>query len=210
MSDIVTTDTGDAAVADADQPRDDTDVLFRDDVDDADDLPTRASRRIVTAWTVVFAALVIAGAGFVAGIQMEKHNAPAATGAGGFAAFARNGGFPGAGGAGGGFPGANGATGGFPGANGAAGATPGGGATGATPAPASSGTTGQIKLVDGSNIYITTSDGSTVKISTTPTSKVTKASPGALGDLKAGDTITVQGAAGSDGTIAASSISQAP
>ena len=114
MSDIVTTDTGDAAAADADKPRDDTDVLFRDDVDDADDLPTRASRRIVTAWTVVFAALVIAGAGFVAGIQMEKHNAPAATGAGGFAAFARNGGFPGAGGAGGGFPGANGATGGSP------------------------------------------------------------------------------------------------
>ena len=98
MSDIVTTDTGDAAAADADKPRDDTDVLFRDDVDDADELPTRASRRIVTAWTVVFAALVIAGAGFVAGIQMEKHNAPAATGAGGLAAFARNGGFPGAGG----------------------------------------------------------------------------------------------------------------
>ncbi len=39
MSDIVTTDTEDAA-ADADKPRDDTDVLFRDDVDDADDLPT--------------------------------------------------------------------------------------------------------------------------------------------------------------------------
>ena len=31
-------------------------------------------------------------------------------------------------------------------------------------APASHGTTGQIKLVDGSNIYITTSDGSTVKV----------------------------------------------
>ncbi len=89
MSDIVTTDTGDAAAADADKPRDDTDVLFRDDVDDADDLPTRASRRIVTAWTVVFAALVIAGAGFVAGIQMEKHNEPATTGLpAGFAAFA--------------------------------------------------------------------------------------------------------------------------
>ncbi len=215
MSDIVTTDTGDPAAADADKPGDDTDVLFRDDVDDADELPTRASRRIVTAWTVVFAALLIAGAGFVAGIQMEKHNAPAATGAGGLAAFARNGGFPGAGGAGGGFPGANGATGGFPGANGAGGATaggatPNGGAAGATPAPASNGTTGQIKLVDGSNIYITTSDGSTVKVSTTPTSKVTKSVAGAVGDLKAGDTITVQGAAGSDGTIAAGSISQAP
>ena len=92
MSDIVTTDSGDAAAADADKPRDDTDVLFRDNVDDADDLPTRASRRIVTAWTVVFAALVIAGAGFVAGIQMEKHNEPAATGLPpGLAAFANGG-----------------------------------------------------------------------------------------------------------------------
>ncbi len=92
----------------------------------------------------------------------------------------------------------------------AGGATPNGGAAGATPAPPSNGTTGQIKLVDGSNIYITTSDGSTVKVTTTPTSKVTKSAAGAVSDLKTGDTITVQGATGSDGTIAASSISQAP
>ena len=74
----------------------------------------------------------------------------------------------------------------------------------------SNGTTGQIKLVDGSNVYITTSDGSTVKITTTPASKVTKSVAGAVGDLKAGETIIVQGTTGSDGTIAASSISEAP
>lgn len=189
MSDTVTTDVPD-----------ETDVLFRDDVDEPDEMPTRASRRVVTAWTMVFAALVIAGAGFVAGIQMEKHNEPAATGLpSGLAAFAnaRNGALNGAGA--------------FANRGANAGATGANGATGApAQAPASSGTTGQIKLVDGSNIYITTSDGSTVKISTTPASKVTKASPGALTDLKAGDTITVQGAAGSDGTIAATSISQTP
>ena len=60
----------------------DTDVLFRDDVDDIEEMPTRASRRIVTAWTIVFAALVVAGAGFVAGIQIEKRNAPAAAASG--------------------------------------------------------------------------------------------------------------------------------
>ena len=106
------------------------------------------------------------------------------------------------------FTGAFGNRGANAGATGATGPT--GGAAGAAPAPASNGTTGQIKLVDGSNIYITTSDGSTVKVTTTPTSKVTKWVAGAVGDLKAGDTITVPGAAGSDGTIAASSISQAP
>jgi hypothetical protein len=159
-------------------------------------MPARASRRVVTAWTVVFAALVIAGAGFVAGIQMQKHNEPAATGLpASLAAFATR----------------NGALNGGAGALLATGAANGrASARRCTPAPASNGTTGQIKLVDGSNIYITTSDGSTVKVTTTPTSKVTKSVAGAVGDLKAGDTITVQGAAGTDGTIAASSISQAP
>ncbi len=76
----------------------DTDVLFRDDVDDIEEMPTRASRRIVTAWTVVFAALVVAGAGFVAGIQIEKRNAPAAAASGlppGLRSFANGGGFAG-------------------------------------------------------------------------------------------------------------------
>jgi hypothetical protein len=196
MSDTVTTEI------------DDTDVLFRDDVDEPDEMPTRASRRVVTAWTMVFAALVIAGVGFVAGIQMEKRNAPAATGLpAGLAAFAnaRGGAFTGAGGA---APGAFANRG--AGANGAT--SSGGGATanGASQAPVSNGTTGQVKLVDGSNIYLTTSDGSTVKVATTTTSKVTKATPGAVSDLKAGDTITVQGATGTDGTIAATSISQTP
>ena len=94
MSDTVTTETDAPEPAKGETPPDQTDVLFRDDVDEPDEMPTRASRRVVTAWTVVFAALVIAGAGFVAGIQMQKHNEPAATGLpAGLAAFAnaRNG-----------------------------------------------------------------------------------------------------------------------
>jgi len=162
----------------------DTDVLFRDDVDDIDEMPTRSSRRIVTAWTVVFAALVVAGAGFVAGIQIEKRNAPAAAASGlppGLRAFANGGG---------GFAGSQ-----LPAAQGDAG---------------TAGTTGKVKLVDGANVYITTSDGSTVKVATSSSSKVTKSVDAALSDLKAGDTIVVQGTTGADGTIAASSISQAP
>ena len=65
-----------------------------------------------------------------------------------------------------------------------------------------------MKLVDGANVYITTSDGSTVKVSTSSSSKVTKSVDAALNDLKAGDTIVVQGTTDADGTIAASSISQ--
>ena len=171
---------------------DDTDVLFRDEAEDLDEeMPTRAKRRVVTAWTMVFAAFVIAGLGFVAGIQIEKRNPPAATGLpSGLAAFANaraNGAFPGS------FAG---------GGNNARGA--------AAQTPASNGTTGKVKLVDGANVYITTADGSTVKVTTSSGSKVTKAAPGAVSDLKAGDTITVQGTTGSDGTIAATSITQTP
>jgi hypothetical protein len=161
----------------------DTDVLFRDDVDDIEEMPTRASRRIVTAWTIVFAALVVAGAGFVAGIQIEKRNAPAAAASGlppGLRSFANGGGS-----AGGQLPAAT--------TQGDAG---------------NAGTTGKVKLVDGANVYITTSDGSTVKVSTSSSSKVTKSVDAALNDLKAGDTIVVQGTTDADGTIAASSISQ--
>ena len=164
-----------------------TDVLFRDDVDDMEEMPTRASRRIVTAWTVVFAALVVAGAGFVAGIQMEKHNAPAAAASGlppGLRSLANGGAFTG------------------------------GqllcGARTARADAGTAGTTGKVKLVDGANVYITTSDGSTVKVATSSSSKVRKSVDAAVSDLKAGDTIVVQGTTGADGTIAASSISQTP
>ena len=174
----------------------DTDVLFRDDVDDMAEMPTRASRRIVTAWTVVFAALVIAGAGFVAGIQMEKHNEPAS------AATGLPAGFRGFGNGGGGLP-----TGQFPGA--ATGQLP-GGATNAPTGATGTGTTGTVKLVDGANVYITTSDGSTVKVTTSSTSKVTKTVDAPLSDFKAGDTIVVSGTTGADGTIAASTISKTP
>ena len=162
-----------------------TDVLFRDDVDDMEEMPTRASRRIVTAWTVVFAALVVAGAGFVAGIQMEKHNAPAAAASGlppGLRSLANGGAFTG-----GQLPAAT---------------TQGDAGT--------AGTTGKVKLVDGANVYITTSDGSTVKVATSSSSKVRKSVDAAVSDLKVGDTIVVQGTTGADGTIAASSISQTP
>ncbi len=185
MSDIATDDT-----AADDTATDDTDLLFRDEADDPDEMPTRASRRVVTAWTIVFAALLLAGAGFVTGIQMEKRNAPAATGLPpGLAAFANgraNGVFNGGGAAR------------IPGAP---------GATGAQAAP-TGGTTGTVKLVDGANVYVTTSDGSIVKITTSPTSKVSKTTPGAVSDLKAGDTVVVQGATSADGSVAATAITQ--
>ena len=179
MSDTTTDDTA----------TDDTDLLFRDEADDPDEMPTRASRRVVTAWTLVFAAFLLAGAGFVAGIQMEKRNAPAAAalppGLAAFASGRANGLFDGGG------------------------AARNSGVTGAAnPGASATETTGTVKLVDGANVYVTTSDGSIVKVTTTPTSKVATTTAAAVSDLKAGDTVVVQGATSADGSVAATSITQ--
>ena len=52
-----------------------TDYFFADDVDE---MPDPSSRRLVTPWTLAFAALLVGGLGFVAGIQMEKRQASSA------------------------------------------------------------------------------------------------------------------------------------
>lgn len=100
----------------------------------------------------------------------------------------------------------------FPGlgANGAnrvgAGANP-FGAGGATGGTANGNTSGQVKLVDGKNVYVTTSSGSIVKVTTSDQVTVTKQAAGKVTDIKPGDTVTVRGSTNSDGTVAATSIS---
>ena len=74
-------------------------------------------------------------------------------------------------------------------------------------APAS-GTTGTIKLVDGSTIYVQTASGELVTIKVNGQTKVAVASAGKLADLKAGDPVTVQGSTGADGTVTATEVTE--
>ena len=94
----------------------------------------------------------------------------------------------------------------FPGggANGAP--TGNGAATGGATTGGGNGTTGQIKLIDGTNVYVTDSTGKTTKVATTADSKVSVAQPSSLSALKVGDTVVVVGTTGSDGTVNATSI----
>jgi hypothetical protein len=127
-------------------------------------------------------------------VQQDNGNSSSSTpGAGSFAALAQQ--F----GGGGAFPGAGG-SGAAPTGNGAA---PGGATTGAA---GGNGTTGQIKLIDGANVYITDSTGKTTKVATSADSKIAIAQAGSLSDLKVGDTVVVVGTTGSDGTLNATSI----
>jgi hypothetical protein len=173
----------------------------------AEELAHAAPKRWWNRGTVVLAGLVLLGGGFVGGLQVQKHwGATTGTGSGfgGFNAAAGGGaGRYGAGGAGRGGAGAY----GFPGGTGAAGGATGGGATGGQGAPAaSSGTTGTVKLVDGSTIYVQTSDGNVVTVNTDGKTAVAAASKSTIKSIKAGQKVTVQGSAGSDGTVTATSV----
>jgi hypothetical protein len=144
------------------------------------------SRRRLSALRIGLLVALGVGAGFVVGVQLQKGQAPAAVStASGGTGFAGRTGFGGA-------AGATGATGSRT-AGGTAGAA-GGGAT-----------VGQVKLIDGTNVYVTDTSGNTVKVATTG-STISKSAPATVTDLAIGDTVIVRGATGSDGTVTATAI----
>ena len=70
-------------------------------------------------------------------------------------------------------------------------------------------TTGQITAIDGKTLTIQTAQAS-VKVTLGDSAKVNTYKAGGVTDLKVGDSVIVAGAAGSDGTVAATSLSQLP
>ncbi|WP_433385470.1 hypothetical protein ACQPZX_28635 [Actinoplanes sp. CA-142083] len=172
---------------------------FRDD-GLAQELAKAAPKKWWNKATVVLGAVVLLVGGFVGGLQAQKQWGTSSTGGGNRAAS----GFPGAG---------TGRYGGGSGAYGFPGGLPGGGTStgqqgGATTAAA--GTTGTVKLVDGTTIYVQTPDGNVVTVKTDGKTKVATAKTGKVADVKAGQSITVQGATGSDGTVTATSVTAQP
>jgi hypothetical protein len=191
---------------------------FADDLNDQ--LAARAPRRYYTRATAVLAALVLLAAGFFAGAQVQK-NYGTSTNASGRTAGGSN--LAGAGGAGnfggGGFAGRQGGPNGGTGTGGATGGTTGGTGTGGTGTGSGAGTgaaagggnvtTGTVKLVDGTTVYIQTSDGTVVTVKTNGSTSVQVAQSGALSDLTPGAQVTVEGSAGSDGTVTATKVTKA-
>ena len=161
----------------------------------ADDLAERldavAPRRWANRTTVALTGLVLLVGGFVAGAQVQKHwgTTAASSGARGNNPFANASANP--------FAGGN-----FGGGTGRGGT--GTGTTGGT----RGGTTGTVKLVDGTTIYLTTADGQTLIVKTTPSTTVSVNQAGTLKDLAPGATVTIQGQTGSDGSLSATSITK--
>ena len=67
-------------------------------------------------------------------------------------------------------------------------------------------TTGKVKLVQGSTIYVTTTDGNTVKVSVPSSTAITKSVTTKLSGVHPGDNVTAIGTASSDGVIKATSV----
>lgn len=167
-------------------PPDQQDEETRDD-GLAAELAKAAPRRWWNRGTLALGGIALILAGFLGGIQVQKSYGTAATAAG--AGAARGAGLGGAGRGAGAY--------GFPGA----------GANGGASAPAAaSGTAGTVKLVDGDTIYVQTADGTVVTVKTSGNTSVKTATAGTLKDVKAGESVTVQGATGTDGTVTATSV----
>lgn len=142
-----------------------------------EEIPPRPVRQKLGRITLGLFVLACAAAAFYAGVVVEKHSIGSTATAASTRTSAR--------------PATTGA--------GAGGAGAGGGAGGGA-------TVGQVKLIDGNNIYVTDSTGNVVKVATSSASQITVTSPGTVKDVKPGDTVIVTGTTGEDGTVSATAV----
>ena len=140
-------------------------------------------RKRLPALTLALALLVAAAVAFIGGVEVQKHwgATSASTAGGGFAAARAA---------------AAGGASGFAGRGGFGGATGGGG----------TGVSGTVTLIKGSTLYVTSASGNTVLVHTTAASAVTKTVAGTVTSIRPGSTVTVVGAAASDGSYTASQV----
>jgi hypothetical protein len=155
------------------------------------ELPARPRRRLLTPIPLALLGVLLIAGGFIAGVQVQKgQTSTGSTGgvpAGLASRFAALGGGTSStsktptGAAAGGFPGAG---------------------TGAGRP-----TSGTVAYLAGNTLYVTNSEGNTVKVKTSPSTSVSKTVKTKLKGIYPGETVTVIGATGSNGTVSAESIS---
>jgi hypothetical protein len=146
--------------------------------DGPDTLLPRQRRKLLTPVSSGLLAVVLIAAGFIGGVQVQKHQDGDSAGAGG----------PRGAGGGAGF---------------AARLAQGGTASGSAGSAATAGTVANIK---GSVLYVTSADGTTIRIKTDDNAKVTRNASSSVGAVHPGDTVVVQGTKAASGTVTATSI----
>jgi hypothetical protein len=147
-------------------------------------------RRKLPWLTLALCGGVVAALAFAGGALVEKNNVQnnASSAANAFASL--RGGAGAAGGAG------------------AGGATRTGGGTGTGTGGAGAPTTGTVKLVDGTTVYLTDSSGNVVKVTTGKSTKVNVTKTGKVSDLQPGQSVTVLGSTDKSGDLAATTVTE--
>ncbi len=143
--------------------------------------PTRPRRRLVTPLTAGLCGVLIAAAGFFAGVQVQKGqqdgtDAGTANARAGFGAARA----PAAGG---------------------------GGAAGAAGQTQDAPTFGTVANKKGATLYVKDADGATVRVKTNAQSKVTRNAAASARGIYPGDTVVVQGTKDKSGNLVATQIS---
>jgi hypothetical protein len=160
--------------------------------DELEELPPRPRRKLLTPLTGGLLAVLIAAAGFIGGVLVEKGQSGGSSGnafaaaASRVAAAARSGGGTAGRGAaaGGGFFG-------------------GGGSQGQL-------TVGQVSSLEGRTLYVTTSQGGTVRVKVPVGESVSKTITTSVHSIHPGENVVVQGSKGSGGAINATSVRATP
>lgn len=164
-----------------------------EDVYEPEPILRRPRRRLLTPATALLFAILVGIGGFIAGVQVEKGETPSSSSARGAGRLA----------------GLLGAAGGSTAAGGAAGArgstASGAGGRGFAVAGGAGATVGQVEYVSGADLYVTNLEGNTVKV-LTEGAQITKQVNSTIKGVHPGDTVIVQGAAHSNGSVQASTV----
>ncbi len=184
------------------------------DYDELDSEFAPQPRKKLGVLTIGLAALLVAGAGFLGGLQVQQHEGSTTSSNPFTAAAARRGATTGTGGGAAGFAGGFGGrtgTGTTGSGTGTTGSGAGGTGTGAGGAGTGTGSTtsipaviGQIVSVSGDTVVVKNLGGQMITVKLSGTTTITQTATAS--DLKAGQNVTVSGTTGSDGTVTATAV----
>jgi hypothetical protein len=173
----------------------DEEVREEHDVHAPEPILRRPRRRLLTPATALLFALLVGAGGFIVGVQVEKgevSSSSSSRGAGRLAGLL-------------GAAGGSAAASATAGARGFAAGSGGAGGRGFAAAGGAGATVGQVEYVSGADLYVTNLEGNTVKVLTNG-AQITKQVNSTVKGVHPGDTVIVQGATHSNGSVQAATV----
>jgi hypothetical protein len=152
-----------------------------------EELPRRPRRRLTTPLPLALMAVLLIACGFIGGVLVEKGETTSSTSSGSTASLASR------------FAALRGGLGGS--------STGSRSATGAAGSGFTRPTSGTVAYLAGKDLYVTDAEGNTLKVATSAATAVNKTVSSSVRGIHPGETVTIVGATGTNGTVSAESIS---